>query len=365
MAEESELGGERTEEATPKRREDAHRDGQVPKSTEVTTAVLMLGGATILAGIGPILAGEVSKIFASGLMMTGSAPLDAGSTVRLLQTVGWKTMFALMPALLASASIALAITTMQARGVLSAKPIKPSFKKMNPVTNAKRMLGWQPWMELFKSLLKITIIAIAVYFALGSAWTDIVALSQTSPLGLLYVIKHYGVRMIATAGRAYIVLAASDYAYQLWQHEKQLRMSKQDIKQEMKQMEGDAMVKARRRAMGRSLARRQMFQEVPQADVVITNPTHIAIALKYDVFTAPAPVVIAMGQRKVAERIKAIAREHGVPCVENKPLARALLASAKVGTMIPAELYVAVAEVLAFVMKSRGTRGNWTGSAQA
>jgi flagellar biosynthesis protein FlhB len=125
------------------------------------------------------------------------------------------------------------------------------------------------------------------------------------------------------------------------------------------------MIKARRRAMGRSLARRQMFQEVPDADVVITNPTHIAIALKYDLRRADAPIVLAMGQRKIAERIKAIAREHGVPMVENKPVARALLASAQVGTMIPAELYIAVAEVLAFVMKSSGTRGNWQGSAHA
>jgi flagellar biosynthesis protein FlhB len=365
MADESPQGGERTEEATPKKRADAHRDGQIPKSTELTTAVMLLGSAALMAGVGPGLARGIGEIFASGLMMTGAGALDAASTALLLQSYGWKTMMVMLPMLLGGYAVAFSITAVQARGVLSAKPLGPNFGRMNPLSNGKRMLGAQPWMELFKSLMKMGIIGIAVYFALDRAWNDVLALAQTSPVGLLYVVRQYGAKMLATAGGAYLVVALSDYAYQLWQHEKQLRMSKEEIKQEYKQTEGDAMIKARRRAMGRSLARRQMFTEVPNADVVITNPTHIAIAIRYDIHSAPAPIVIAMGQRKVAERIKAIAKASGVPCVENKPVARALLKSATVGTMIPAELYLAVAEVLAFVMKSRETRGNWQGSAHA
>ena len=134
-------------------------------------------------------------------------------------------------------------------------------------------------------------------------------------------------------------------------------MSRDEIREEMKQSEGDPLIKQRMRSFARALARRQMIRDVPKADVVITNPTHIAIALRYDPLTAPAPVVLAIGQRKVAERIKAAAREHGVPCIENKPLARALLASAKLGQMIPAELYAAVAEILAFVIRRRLVRG--------
>jgi flagellar biosynthetic protein FlhB len=160
-----------------------------------------------------------------------------------------------------------------------------------------------------------------------------------------------------TAGLSYLGLAVVDYLWQWWRTEQSLRMSKEEIKQESRQSEGDPLVKQRMRSMGRALARRQMFRDVPKADVVITNPTHIAVALRYDPDVAPAPIVVAIGQRKVAQRIKEIAREHGIPTIENRPLARALLASCKVGTMIPGELYVAVAEILAFVFRRRVARG--------
>jgi flagellar biosynthesis protein FlhB len=182
VAEESPMGGERTEEATPKRREDAHRDGQIPKSTELTTATMMLGGAAVMAGLAPTMAKALGALFASGLMLTGAATLDAGNAVMIVQSYGWKTLTLLAPVLLASMAVALSITSVQARGVLSAKPLKPNFQKLNPLKNAKRMLGAQPWMELFKSLFKIGIIGMAVYFALGSAWTDILALAQTPPV---------------------------------------------------------------------------------------------------------------------------------------------------------------------------------------
>jgi flagellar biosynthesis protein FlhB len=182
-------------------------------------------------------------------------------------------------------------------------------------------------------------------------------LSQTSQLGFLFVVKRYSVRMLATAGGAYLALAAGDYVWQWWQYEKSLRMTKEEVKQEHKANEGDPHIKQRRRAIARSYARKQMMKDVPKADVVIINPTHIAIAIKYDASLAPAPVVLAIGMNKVAERIKEIARESGVPMVENRPLARALLKTAKVGTMIPYELYMAVAEVLAFVLRTRGRLG--------
>jgi flagellar biosynthesis protein FlhB len=171
--------------------------------------------------------------------------------------------------------------------------------------------------------------------------------------------------MLGSAGASYLALAGGDYLYQWWQFEKSIRMSKEEIKQEFKQNDGDPHIKQRRRAIARSYARRQMMKDVAKADVVITNPTHIAIAIKYDPSVAPAPIVLAIGQRKVAERIKALAAEAGIPMVENRPLARALLKTAKVGTLIPYELYMAVAEVLAFVVRTRGTRGSWTGSTLA
>jgi flagellar biosynthetic protein FlhB len=159
--------------------------------------------------------------------------------------------------------------------------------------------------------------------------------------------------MLRTAGIAYLALAAADYAWQLWRHEKGLRMTKEEVKQEFKNSEGDPMVKQRMRSVARQRARQQMFKDVPKADVVLVNPVHIAVALRYEPSIAPAPYVVALGRRKVAERIKQIAYESGVPVVENVPLARALIAAVKLGQMIPTELYLAVAEVLAFVMRKR------------
>ena len=351
MAENS--GQERTEAPTPKRRQDAREKGQVPRSAELTTAAMLLGAALVLNAALPGVASAVAGIFGYSMGAAGTTLLDAGSAVALLQTVGWKALFAILALASSMAMIALAIAGVQARGVLSSKALEAKWERLDPIANAKRLYGLQPWAELLKSLLKLTIVGLAVSKALGAAWPELVSLGQVAPAALLDVVRRYAMRLLTTAGLAYLGLALADYLYQVWQHEKGLRMSKEEIKQEMKQNEGDPLLKARMRAFGRQLARRQMFRDVATADVVITNPTHIAVALRYDPEAAPAPIVLAMGQRKVAERIKQLARDADVPMVENRPLARALLASASVGSMIPAELYVAVAEVLAFVIRQR------------
>ncbi|MEX0912888.1 MAG: EscU/YscU/HrcU family type III secretion system export apparatus switch protein [Gemmatimonadota bacterium] len=348
---------EKTEEPTPRKRQEARRDGEVPKSQELNTAVLLLGAALVINATAPTLGGTVLTAFEHGMLMTGAPTMDGPSVINFVQITGWKVLAGLSLFLCSLAGVALAITAVQARGVVSVKPITPQWGRINPLPNAKRMLGTQPWMELLKSIMKLGIVGVAVWFSIRLAWDEAVTLAQQAPFALLSLVQRYSVRMILTAGLAYLLLALVDYAYQLWQHDKKLRMTKQEVKQEHKQSEGDPLLKARRRSLGRSMARQQMFREVPMADVVITNPTHIAVALKYDPAKADAPLVLAMGQRKVAERIKAIAAEAGVPMVENRPLARALLGSSRVGVPIPAELYLAVAEVLAFVIRERSGAG--------
>jgi flagellar biosynthesis protein FlhB len=348
---------ERTEAPTAKRRQDAREEGRIPRSAELTTAILLLGSAGMLKLAGPVLGHHVMAIFGLGLTAIGSAPLDGSSSVTLLRTIGWRALAAIAAWGGGLMLIGLVVSAIQARGVFTTKPLSPQWNRLNPLENFKRVLGLQSAADLVKSLAKLAIVTLAVKQALGAAWPDMMALSQQGPIGLLHVVQRYSVRLLMTAGLCYLGLAALDYLWQWWQHERQLKMSHDEIKQEMKQSEGDPLVKQRMRSIGRSLARRQMFREVPKADVVITNPTHIAVALKYDPDVAPAPIVIAIGQRKVAERIKAIAKENGVPMVENKPIARALLASCKVGTMIPSELYVAVAEILAFIFRRRIARG--------
>lgn len=357
---------ERTEAPTPRKRQEARGEGKIPRSQELTTAVLLLGGALVLNTAGRTLSTTVVSNMEYGLLVAGAGPLDGRAAVALLRGMGWKVLAALGLFLSSMAGVTLAITAVQARGVLSSKPITPDWKRIDPLTNARRMLGVQPWVELVKSLLKLALVGLVVQAAMRAAWSDVLALAQQSPIAFLGLVRGYAIRMMTTAGLAYLGLAAADYLYQIWQHEKSLRMSKEEIKQETKNSEGDPLVKARMRSMARALARRQMFQEVPHADVVVTNPTHIAVALKYDPERNDAPVVIAMGQRKIAERIKALARESGVPTVENRPLARALLGSARVGEAIPPALYLAVAEVLAFVIRQRSLRApGWRGSVSA
>jgi len=357
---------EKTEAPTQKKREETKEEGRIPKSQELTTAVLLLGAAIALRATGPALSHAMLTTFGAGLSFGAAPNMDATSAVRLVQGMGWRTLAALGGLLASMAGTALVVSAVQARGVMSLKPLGPDFNKINPAPNIKRMLGPQPWVELLKSLLKMLIVGWAVYTALGAAWPDIIALGQQSPRAFIEIVRKYAIGMLTTAGLAFLALAAADYLYQLWEFEKNLRMSKEEIKQENKQSDGDPMVKARQRSIGRARARQQMFKDVPKADVVIVNPTHLAIALKYDPDVAPAPYVLAMGQRKVAERIKKLAFESGVPVIENRPLARSLIASVKVGTMIPADLYLAVAEVLAFVMRQRAEFGErWRGTAVA
>lgn len=350
--------GDKTEEATPKKRKEAIEEGRIPKSPELSVAVLLLGIALVLTAVVPHVASRLLEIMGEGLAAAGDTSFSAEGAVRTLQGLGWRTLSAIMLVAASMAGISLVVNAAQAHGVLSLKPITPQFKRINPASNIKRLIGMQALVELGKSLAKLAIVGFAIHAALGKdAITSIVVTSQQSPAALLQVVMHFSVKLIMTAGLAYLALALADYLWQYWQYTKEMRMSKAEIKQEFKNSDGDPLLKQRMRSIGRARARKQMFKDVPLADVVIVNPTQRAIALKYDPSKAPAPIVVAMGQRKIAERIKKIAIESGVPIIENRPLAIALIKHARVGMVIPVELYLAVAEVLAFVIRQRNERG--------
>ncbi len=356
---------EKTEDPTQQKKDSAREEGRVPRSQELTVAGLLLGSALVLNTAGSTLASRVFHTAGDVLANIGTIELDAGSAAVMLRTIGWQMVAALAAFLFAMGGVAFVISAAQARGVMSLKPISPNFGKLNPLTNGKRLLGSHAVIELVKSLGKLAIVGGVVYSALSQAMPDALRLAEQPALALLPMVRHYSIHLLMTAGLAYLTLAGTDYLYQWWSFQKDLKMSKEEIKQENKQQEGDPQMKQRRRQVARSYARKQMMQDVPKADVIVVNPTHIAIALRYDPSIAPAPMVLAIGQRLVAERIKAIAIEHGVPIVQNKPVARALIKTAKVGTMIPVDFYLAVAEILAYVLKTKGTRGSWAGSASA
>ncbi len=357
MAEGSEQ--EKTEEATPRKRQEALDEGRIPRSVELQSAAFLLAAAFVVNFVAPIVSTHVTSLFGSGLRAIGSGSDSPGAMLDLLQGTG-KELLLIVAALAGAFSLsALAVGALQGRGVLSTAPLMPKLERLNPIANAGRFVGWQPIAELFKALLKVVIVGWAVYRSLAVAWPDLADLSSRDTMGMVDAMRHYTVRLLVSAGMAYLILAAADYLFQLWQHSKRMMMSKDDVKRKSKQQDGDPMLKSRMRAVARSRMRRQMFRDVAKADVVIVNPTHIAIALQYDANKAPAPIVLAMGERKVAERIKQLAFEHGIPVIENKPLARALIGAAQVGVMIPAELYAAVAEVLAFVIRQRARYGAW------
>ncbi len=345
---------ERTEQATPKRRQEAAKKGEVPRSQEVTIAVLLLASAGVVAGTGGVIAGSAVNLFGMSVSKLSALPVGVAGAAEYLNAAGWKVLAAMAPALLTMAGAALAVGAVQARGVLSIEPLRPKWDRLDPLKKAKQIWGSKALMELMKSLVKLGIVAIAMFVGLRTAVEEFPSLGQSSPFALLTILQRYATRMLLAAGLAYLVLAIADYAFQLWQHEKQLRMTRQEVKKEVKESEGDQVIKMRRRTIGRQMARRRMLLAVSEADVVVTNPTQIAVALKYEPDVAAAPTVVALGERKVAHRIRELANEAGVPVIENKPLARALLATAEVGRPIPVELFLAVAEVLAFVYRTFG-----------
>ena len=352
---------EKSEAPTPKRLQDARGKGQVPKSQELTTAALLLAAGLLLLVTGPLMANGLAEVLGAGVMSMAAPPSDIAGAATLIRQLMFMSAMAAAPLLLGLAGTGLAIAALQARGVLTAEPLKPDWSRISPQKNIAKIWGIRAVAELAKSLLKLGVIGLAMYVSLRHAWDELMTLGQQHPVALARSLGSFAVRLFLVAGAAYIVIAAADYAFQLWQHTRQLKMTKEEVRQEQKETDGDPLVKSRLRSLGRALVRQQMFKDVAKADVVVTNPTHIAVALRYDPTISFAPIVLAMGERKIAERIKKLAHDGGVPVIENKPLARALLAAGKVGLPIPAELYVAVAEILAFVYRRR-TNGGWQGS---
>jgi flagellar biosynthetic protein FlhB len=360
-------GADKSEAPTQRRLDQAAEEGRVARSAEFATAALFLGASAMLAMVAPGIGQFLTQLFGDSLARVGAAS-DVTNDLRFLSHAGWSTAVAVAALCALPALAAVAAGGAQANGTFTWSPLQPKWSRLNPLENAKQFGGWRPWVDLFKSVLKIVVVAAVAWAVLRRAWPDLLDLASRGPVSLLPGLHAHVTRLFLLAGLAFLAIAGLDYGWQRWQHLQGLRMTKEEVKQEAKQTDGDPLLKARMRSIARARVRRRMLSAVPTADVVIVNPTHRAVALRYDPLVAPAPLVVAMGERKVAERIKELARAHNVPMIENKPLAVALLASARVGMMIPAELYVAVAEVLAFVFRQRALQGQspaWASGADA
>lgn len=346
-------GGEKTEPATPKRRQEAREKGQVPRSHEIGQALTLLAIFTVLHYL---LRSGATSFF--DFMRESLSVISAGggqvSIENLGETFGRASRFFIAivaPVLILALLIAFFTNFIQIGALWTVKPLTPRLETLNPIAGAKKLFSRRALVELAKSALKIAIVGWIAYQAVSGSLNSLLRLGAMDLYSALLVVEDVLWRVGSRVGAAMLVLAGADYLYQRYEYEKSIRMSKEDLMEEMRQTEGDPKVRGRIRQKQRQLAARRMMAKVPQADVVITNPTHIAVALQYDAETMTAPVVVAKGAGYVAQRIREIARRHDIAVVENPGLAWALYEAVEVGAMIPGNLFKAVAEVLAFVYR--------------
>lgn len=346
-------GGEKTEQATPRRREEARKKGQVFKSADLNSAIILITG-TVLLYLTMTYMIENLKAFTTLYILDRTLQdFNNQYIYDLLREVITLLAKILCPVLVGTFIAAFAISYLQVGSVFSAEAIAPKLERLNPLEGFKRIFSRRAMVELFKSLFKVGVtgyIAYTVlkkYYYLFPRFVDMELVATCKALGVVLF------EMALKVGVAFVILGLADYIYQWYEYEKSLKMSKHEIKQEYKQAEGDPLIKSRQRQIQREFAMKRMMSEVPKADVVITNPTHFAVALRYEYEAMDAPVVVAKGQDFVALRIKEIARQNDVTIVEDPLLARTLYYSTDIGDIIPEELYQAIAEILAFIYKQK------------
>ena len=352
-------GGERNEEErgeqpTAKRREDARKEGRYPASRDLPGALVLLGGLGVHAMAGSHLVTEAIRQFEQGLVALPTADLTLDEAMARCFAAGTAAIRIAWPFLLVPALIAVAAGLVQSRLALSLTAITPKWERIDPAQGFQRLFSGRSVMEVLRAILKLLAVAAVVYITLRADWMLLV---QPGTDGAVFtamgrVLSDLWLRI----GLVFLVIAALDYGYQVWRHEKSLRMTKQEVKQESKDQDGNPQIRARLRQLQREIAKRRMMSDVRTADVVLRNPIHYAVALRYDGRKMRAPRVVAKGERLVALRIVEQAAAHGVPVVENPPLTRALFKACAIGREVPRDLYRAVAEVLAYVYALKGRR---------
>ncbi len=351
MAEDKD-SGEKTEEATPQRREEFRKQGQVAMTREFGSALLLFGMAMIVWLLGKFMSEHMVIILREGLTRFVVTSGKTGDFVPAIKFAGLHSFFIIGPVFLLTGIFAFAATTLQVGFLTNTDSIQPDLNKINPISGFQKIFSLRSIVEGLKSLVKITIVGSITYFIMRDEMSTLPYLIEFSIEQLIQYISTISMQLLFAIGMAMLAIALIDYGYNWWDLEQKMMMTKQELKEEVKNREGNPQVKARIRRIQKELATKRMMESVPKADVIITNPTHIAIALKYDA-GLPAPQIIAKGADLIAEKIRNIAKEHGIPIVENKPLARTIYKTLKIGQVVPRELFVAVAEVLSYVYKLR------------
>lgn len=348
------FAGEKTEKATPNKRKEARKKGQTAKSPEVSSAITLLFSFAFLLVGGKSLVEGCLSIFRHSFQEYLLWDVTMSNTEVLYKQLLWEAAKLIAPIFAVVLAAGLIANFAQVGFMINPEGLKMKFGKINPLQGAKNIFSLRSVVEFIKSILKIVITSTVVFLLIWNQKTELFALGSKNIWDAAGVIGSLFLKVGIAASASLVVLAAADYFYQKFEYEKKLRMSKQEIKEEFKKMEGDPVIKGKRKAKQREMAMNRMMQEVPKADVVITNPTHFAVAIRYDFQTMDAPLVIAKGQDYIALKIKEIARNNQILTVENKPLARTLFHSVEIGETIPEELFHAVGEILAYVYYQEG-----------
>jgi len=343
---------EQTEKATPKRREEARKRGQVAKSPDLAGAAIFLAAVFVLHFSMRASIGQLAAMMAAFLQHFGGHEEFTIRSVWLLFAQGFGALSLLLGSLFAvSFVIGIGANVAQFGLLFTLKPIVPSFDKINPISGFKRLFSKQVLVNLGKQLLKLGAVFVIIYTSIAGSMSMFAQLAGMAPMELVMFVESLVFSIGWKFGFLLIVVGLLDYAYQRWQLEESLKMSKQEIKDEYRQAEGNPEAKGALKRRQREFARRRMMAAVPKATVVVTNPTHFAVALEWDEMKMDAPVVVAKGADLVAKRIREIAQENNVPIMENPPLARTLYAKVEIDQAVPPNLYAAVAQVIAFVFK--------------
>ncbi len=352
-------GGEKTEPATDKKLDDARKEGQVAKSKELGQAFTLLALFIILK----IWAGTIGHNFMNSFRINYSRMNEMTTLVngqisvkdfcRLLNINITQMALMVAPVFLAGFIIAIVVEIFQVKWKPTAKPLQPKFSKINPISGFKRIFSVEKLLDLLKSLIKIFLLGYLAYSTIRGQFAVLFSLFDMELISAVKIIGDIAINLGLKISAFYIVIGFADYGYQKWKFSEDMKMTKQEVKDEWKNAEGDPAIKGRQRQRMQEASRRRMMQAVPSADVVITNPTHFAVAIKYDVTVFDAPYIVAKGEDFLAARIKERAAEAGVEIVENKPLARMLYYNVDLGSPIPPELYQTVAEILAVIYNAR------------
>ncbi|WP_099158112.1 flagellar biosynthesis protein FlhB [Virgibacillus ndiopensis] len=345
------FAGEKTEKATPKKRQDSRKKGQVAKSQDINTAFLLFFTFMVLYIFGGFMKKGMTSLFQTSFTEYIQWDLTENSVHQVFLESTIEIAKIIAPIMVIAIVAGLASNFTQIGFLFTTEPLKLDLKKIDPIQGAKKIFSMRAIVELLKSLLKIVFISAITFFVIWLYKDDMMMLSFKSVENALGFFGKITIIMGISATFALLFIAVIDYTYQRYDFEKSIKMSKQDLKDEHKNMEGDPLIKSKIKEKQRQMAMRRMMSEVPNADVVITNPTHFAIAIKYDDTKASAPYVVAKGVDHLAYRIKEIAKANDVVTVENRPLARGLYDAIEINDIIPEEFYQAVAEILAYVYR--------------